>query len=343
MAVLTAEEILDLVKGTLKELGRLRFQQIAQNLTEYEVMSKWMKKDRVMFDSGIGIQRTLMTKLPGAARHVGLYEEDSVNVVDLLEQLSVPWKHATTNWAYEYREGLMNRGKALVVKVLEPRRAGAMIDLVEELEDKAFDTPDASSDVDPFGLAYWLTKNSSTGFNGGHPSGFSDVGGIDTSVTTKFKNYTFTYSDVTKADLVKSLRTAHRKIRFRSPVTVRDFRGRLGERYRLYVNEETISNIEDLGEAQNENLGRDIASMDGTIVFRGHPIVYVPKLDEDATNPVYMTDHSTFYPVILSGDYLRETGPFRAAKQHNVYEVHVDLSYNYLCLDRRRNAVAYAA
>ena len=42
-----------------------------------------------------------------------------------------------------------------------------------------------------------------------------------------------------------------------------------------YVNEDTMSSLEDLGEAQNENLGRDIASMDGQIIFRRVPIIWV--------------------------------------------------------------------
>jgi hypothetical protein len=73
MAALTALDIQDLVASTLYDLGPMRFQQVAQSLQYYEVFSKWFKKDRVMFDSGIGIQRTLMNKLDSvSAKHVGL-------------------------------------------------------------------------------------------------------------------------------------------------------------------------------------------------------------------------------------------------------------------------------
>ena len=41
MADLLATDIADLVAGTLRELGRLRFQQVAQNLADYEVFSHW--------------------------------------------------------------------------------------------------------------------------------------------------------------------------------------------------------------------------------------------------------------------------------------------------------------
>lgn len=338
-----ATEIADLVAGTLRDLGRMKFQQIAQSLAEYEVFPQWFKKDKVTFDSGIGIQRTLMNRLSSAARHVGLYEEDEVNVEDLLDQLNVPWVHATTNWAFEYRETLMNKGESLIVNVIKPRRAGAMLALVEELEAKAWAAPSSPSDKKvPYGLPYWIVKNSSTGFNGGAASGHTTVAGVDLAESPTFKNYTFQYTAFTKADAVKKLRTAHRACGFKSPIGSEDYtQGKTGK-YRLYVNETTYSTIEDVGEAQNENLGRDIASMDGgDMAFRGHPIRYARTLDADTSNPIYGVDHSTFMPVCLKGDYLRESAPTQAPHQHDVMQVFVDLTYNYLCLDRRRNFVGY--
>jgi len=71
--------------------------------------------------------------------------------------------------------------------------------------------------------------------------------------------------------------------------------------------------------------------------------VWVPKLDSDSQNPVYGVDHSTFYPVCLTGDYLRESEAKPAPSQHNVFQVFVDLTYNYLCIDRRRNWVLATA
>lgn len=342
---LTALDIADLVAGTLRELGKLKFQQIAQNLQDYEVFSKWFKKDKVQFDSGIGIQRTLMNRLSGAASHVGLLDEDNVNITDVIDQLQIPWRHARTSWGFIYQETLMNRGEALVFNVIKPRRVAAILDLVEELENKAWGSaPSANNNTDPYGLLYWVVKNSSTGFNGGAPSGHTTVGGVSLTDSPTFKNYTATYAltgGVSKADLMPKLRTAHRKVRFKSPVDIEDYRGGKGDRYRCYVNESMMTALETLGEAQNENLGRDLASMDGmTLTFRSHPIIWVPKLDEDTTNPFYFIDHSTFMPVCLKGDYLRESEN-RAPNQHNVYQMFVDLTYNYLCIDRRRNAVLY--
>lgn len=345
MPTLTATDIADLVATTLKDLGPMRFQQIAQNLQYYEVFSRWFRRDKVVFDSGQGIQRTLMSKLSGRARHVGLLEPDSTNIVDVLDQLSIPWRHAQTDWGLIYQTDiLMNAGRALILNVIEPRRAAAMIDLVEELEDKAWTAAPGTADKKlPYSIQYWIVPNATTGFNGGAPTGHTTVAGVDFTDSPNFKNYTARYVTANKTDLIKKLRTAHRKCRFVSPLSTPDYRGGITDRYRLYVNESVMSDLEDVGEAQNENLGRDIASMDGLMKFRGHPIIWVPKLDDRTDNPVYTIDHSTFYPTILQGDYLRESEAKQSPNNHNLYQVFVDLSYNYLCVDRRRNAVINTA
>jgi len=346
MATLTASDITDLVAATLRDLGPMRFQQVAQSLQYYEVFSKWFRSDKLVFDSGYGIQRTLMNKIDSqAASHVGLMETDQVNMINVLDQLTVDWRHAQTHWGIQYQTDiLMNRGKSLVLNVIKPKRAAALLGLVQELENKAWGSAPASTNkVLPYGIQYWIVSNATTGFNGGAPSGHTTVGGVSLTDTPNFKNYTAQYTDVSKTDLIKKLRTAHRKCQFMSPITINDYRGAMGSRYRLYVPETVISSMEDLGEDQNENLGRDLATMDGTMTFRKHPIIWIPKLDSTSNGPVYMVDHSTFYPVVLKGDYLREGEAEKAPNQHNMFQVFCDLTYNYLCVDRRRNALLTTA
>jgi len=341
---LTALDVADMVASTLPDLGRLKFQNIAQNLVSYEVFSRWFRQDKVVFDDGVSIQRTLMNRLSGNAAHVGLMHTDNTNIVDLVDQLVIPWRHAQTFWSFNFQMGLMNRGKSLIYKVVAPRRAAAMIDLVEELENKAWSAPSASNKTDPYGIPYWIVKNATTGFNGGLPSGHSTIAGVSLTDSPTFKNYTFTHANVSKGDCIKKMRTARRKCNFVSPVDIDDYRNGNGNKYRIYCNESTFSDFEDVGESQNENLGKDIAAIDGMdLAFRKHPIRYVPKLDDQSDNPIYGIDHSVFMPVALKGDYLRESSPIMAPNQHNWFNVFVDLTYNYLCVDRRRCFVTYVA
>jgi hypothetical protein len=339
---LTDADIADMITTTLHDLGRGRFHQIAQELVEYIVLPRILRKGNVRIQrSGIGIKETLMTKSGGAARWVGLNEEDAVTYNDVLDGLTVVWCRLTDNMSWERRMLLENRGEARINNVIKPQRVAMMLRVADALEEGFFGAPDASDTKKPWGLKYWIVKNATTGFNGGLPSGFTTVGGVSLTDSPTFKNYTFQYTDVSKADLIKKLRTAHRKTNWRSPYKTSEMMSEFGNRRQIYLNETTISNIEDVGEGQNENLGRDIASMDDRIVFKRHPLIYVPYLDDDTTNPLYMTDTDTIKPIVLKGDYLRETDAQRSPKQHNTFEVHVDLSINFVCTNRRANAVCY--
>lgn len=336
---LYGEDIVDITRSTLRDLGPPKFSQIAQSLTRYEIVTKWFKKDKMVIDSGYGIQRNLMVRTADSARHVALNDEDSTTIADLLEQIQVPWKYVTTSWGFHYNEFLDNRGKALILNVFEPRRCASMLDLIGEIEEKSWSAPASTTTKDPYGIPYWIVKNSSTGFNGGYPTGHSALAGLDLTNAPNFKNYTAQYASANKTDLVKKMRTGKRKTNFISPVTVNDYRGSTGANYRYYTNETTLAAIEDIGEAQNENLGRDIASMDGQMVFHGNPLIYVPQLDSDTQNPVYQIDHTTFYPVVKKGNWMRESDVIRDPKKHDWFYIPTDCAYNFLCIDRRRNAV----
>jgi len=341
---IVGSDINDLVAGTLRKMKPTGFHLIAQELQDYEVMGKWLKKDRVVFDGGYGIQRNLMDALDNVAAHKGLFEEDNVNVADHLTQMKVDYVHADTKFAIEHREVLMNSGDTFVTSILEVRRTNAMLALASELEEKAWEVRAEATTTEPNGIPYYVTYSGTAGFNGTVPSGWSGttVANVDTAVHTNYANYTDIYVTASMDDLVKKMRTAKRMCKFKSPMSLKQFRGPLGERVRIYVDETTISIFEDMVTARNENLGIDLATYDGQAVFRKHPIIWVPYLDDhaaDGSNPVYMIDHAAFFPAVLKGDFFRQTGPRPAAKQHNVSETFYDISYNYLCVNRKSCAL----
>lgn len=338
---LQLQDIADIVTSTLREYGPPTFQQIAQELPSYEVMGNWMKKDKVSFQGGRGISRRLMLNYQNVARHKGLYETDNTYLNDVLTEMTVDWVHADTFYVFDKAEVLANRGKSLLTNVLLPRRAQAMLSLIQVLEDKAWSAPSTTETELPYGLPYWIVKNASTGFNGGTPGSHTTVAGVSPTSYPNWKNYTAQYASVAKDDLVRAMRTGHMKMQWKSPLENANegFRKRAAEDLRVYANSATIIALEELAEDQNDRLGTDLDSMGGRTVFKGHPLVYVPKLDDDSQNPVYFVDHSSFYPVILKGGYLVEEGPAKKANMHNVMETFIDLTYNFICVDRRRQAV----
>lgn len=340
MLTLADSDIRDLATGTLKELGRLRFNQIATRFQRYEVMSRIMKKDKVQFEDGTGIQRNFMVDENGAAKMVGLYATDTRNQTDVLSTVDIPWRHTNTHYLWERRELLVNNGKSRIVPLMKMRRAAAMISLAALMETEFWNKPSDSTDkLHVFGVPYWIVKNATLGFNGGAPTGFAS--GAGNLLHDRWKNYTGQYVGVSKPDLIKKMRKAHRLCDFQSPTDIPDFREGAGDDYRIYMNETTISSYEDLAEGQNNNLGRDLAPMDDTTAFKRNPVRYIPYLDSDTTNPVYMINFADFYPVFLKGDYLREADPDNSGGSHNTWYVDIDLTWNVLCTNRRGQAVFY--
>jgi hypothetical protein len=345
-------DLADHVYATLHDLGPGKWHSIAQKLQQYEVMSFWLKDDKVLQSGGQGIKRNLQLSTSGVAGHHGLFHQDNVNVDDLLQRISVEWVQADSYWVWERREMLDNRGAARITDVIEPRRGGAMLDLAAELETKAWTLKDADDSVSPLGIPYWVVQNATEGFNGGAPSGYTTVGGINPTTYPNWKNYSGTYNAYTATEMVKKVKRMIDKVQWRAPVNLKDTE--LPQDQRVYTTRTVTEYFEDIAEGQNENLGNDVGSkaagshrsglkfQGDTVTVRRKPLIWVPEIEQnDDADPIYCIDHGTFGLYVRQGDYLVESKPEKVYNQHNTYVVFVDLSYQYLNVDRRRNGVLY--
>lgn len=124
---LQADQIQDLITVTLKDLGRLKFTELASTLQEYHALGKLIDQYKVQYQSGTAIQYNIMLNQSGAAKNVGLFESDNVNIADVMTTASIPWRHCTTNYAFERREVQFNATPARIVELVKIRRTDAMI------------------------------------------------------------------------------------------------------------------------------------------------------------------------------------------------------------------------
>lgn len=347
MATLQAADIDDLGKVTINELNRNRLVMMATRFQDHEVTNRLFRRDKVKFESGKEVQWDVMTDHSDSAQMVGLFNVDDVDAPSVVQQITVPWRHTKVDWTYDIREMLMNKGRAKIVSIMKTRHAASMTALAELCETQFFGEPTGTTDkLSVWGLKYWVVSNDSVGHNGGNHTNFSSgPGGLDASVYTRFKNYTGKYTSITRTDLVRKMKTAFRKIHFKTPMGVKDFRRGKGQRYRIYMNDDTIVQFEELAENQNDKLGRDLASMDGVTTFKGVAVKWIPILDDTTspTNPVYMLDFDSFAPMCLKGNFMAVTGPQQASEQHMVRNTFLDLSWNSFCNDRRRQCVLHTA
>lgn len=375
MAAVTPEGIADLVTTTLPDLDRLNWEQIAQELQEYVVMRHWLRNDHVEIEDGITIRKNLMNNTGDSAAFTGITDTDQVDIPTVMAYITVPWRHCQTQWGWHYQtDALMNRGKSMIVKIIQPRRTGALLGKARILEQKAWTLVSPDNDLDPFGVPYWIpystdatvgwgsasiiAANPLGGFVGsGLPGTHMSVGGL--TDMTNFVPFSAKYAAVSKSDLFPKMRSGHRRTGWRSPIGKAEQESRVQMDRRYYLNDQSCTDFENIGEANNENLGRDLSpfnagaskdadvyKVEGALTFKGHPLIYTPQLDDSATTaaagtsaPIYQIDHSCFKTYCLAGDYMRESAPEKVPNQHNMWRVFVDDTLNFVCSNRRRQAV----
>lgn len=331
---------------------------LSMDQQDYLVMPYFMKKNGGMREigGGVGIGQILMIEHGGRSRFVGEYDEDVIMAIDHLDKMRVDFTLMTDNVSFTLGEIRANRGKELITNVIAPKKKAMYNRTIATMEDAFFGTPNADDDLTPWGLKYWVVKNSTEGggFNGGYPAGFTRIANLDLAKIPQFKNYADVYTAISKEDLLTKWRRAHRRTRWVMPKKQSGFTGDTSER-RIYVtNERVIEELEAIGEGQNENLGNDLAPYtsgdmknlkglrimpDGEILFKRTSVYNAWSLVDDTTDPVYGLDMRYFYPVVRKGDNQQMSSFEKAPNQHRVQVAHYDHAYQFLCINRRSQFV----
>lgn len=339
-------EIADLLTTTYDSVA-VDIVDLSSEMHDYIVMPYLMTKNGGVreISGGVGLAQLLMIEHGGRSRFVGEYDEDVVSVIDHLEKMRVEFCLMNDSVAFSIGEMRANRGKELITNCITPKKRALKLRMIETMEETFFADPDASDDKTPWGLKYWIVKNATAGFNGGLPAGFSTIANLSLTKVPQFQNYTDQYTAATKADLITKMRTAHRQTKWKMPKKQAGFTGDTSDSRVILANERTIMQLENIGEAQNENLGRDLApytagggmtkTPDGEILFKRHPITWAEHLDADTTDPLYGLDMRYFYPVVRKGDNMAQTPFEKAPKQHRVMVSFVDHAYQFVCINRR--------
>lgn len=337
----------DLITGTLRKLGRGTFDEIVTPYTEYVFSHDlFMSEKRKQQDGGYGIQRNLMVGTQGNARWTSPYSTESTNVVDVLKTINTPHRTVITSWAFDEQEIDANNGSAeKIVDLMALRRAGSKIDMFNLMERSLIHKPADSTDtLKPHGLQYWFVWVGGNAFDGGHPTGFSDVGGLSATTYANWKNYSATYVLVSEDDLLHQWRQATMLTGFNPPVEIPEM-GR-GVEMGYYCGKNPNLEFLKLTRGQNMNLGMEM-SKSGTPVFNGIPIRYVPSLDDttyvaSGSDPIYAINWRKYHFYGLAGWSMREHPPITPSSQPTVRIMYTHTSVNTICNNRRAGGFVIA-
>lgn len=338
MAGVNIENLGDLLKITQNELGEMKLTEITTDLQKHWALSNLMRKNRTSLDSGPQIEFRILTQHNNQARNTAPYEVDDVQKKDGVVVATLNWRFTDTSYGIDFREVLLNRSPRKIFDIVKEQRIMAMISLAAKMEDNFWVFPSATDTKTPLGLPYWIHKNATEGFNGGIPSGYSDVAGVSPTTYPRWQNWTFQYTSVTHDDFIRKAREAATKTRFSPPVrNIPTYD--TGHNMGYFTNYNVIAPLEERLESQNDNLGNDVASKDGQTLFRRTPVNYVPKLDDDTTDPFYAIPWGVFKLKVLRGLWLKETRVEQTPGQHLVMTQFVDCGYQFCMTDRRQGFV----
>lgn len=340
---LTSSNYGDLVTQTLADLGRGKFTDLMSDYQRTTALKRIIKKEKVQFKSGKALDFNAITNHNNSARGVGLAYTALVNITSSTITGEVPWRHQHWNYAWEHRAIDMNRDPAKIVDLLQTARIQGIGAGIIYFERNMWRVPASTNEVDFYGIPYWVVKSNTAvttndGFNGLTPSGYSTVAGIDPNTNSRWRNYATQYTVVSKDDAIRKLRRMLKYTDF-EPLVDEIPEYNLGDDMCIYTNYPVIAAMEEILEAQNENLGTDVASMDGKPTIHRTPIEWVKELDLDTTNPIYSINWGELFWAFLKGWYMRETTFDKLPNQPTTGVTFTDNTGNTFCRNRRRQGV----
>lgn len=361
MAGVSNSQLIDLQRTTLANLPKMDFE-VALTYQDYEVINNWFQKEKIQEESGTSIERNILLDNSGNARHVRLYQKSSVNVADVQRKVTAPWVQVQSQYSIERREALRNRKPAAYISLLKSRRLDAALALADLLEERAWKTPESTTDdINPRGLQYWLSRRMESGDSGYNAAidvdGFSgrriiygdgtevltDKAGINPTAEAKWRNYAAIWSGTVDNTFTTNLRKAFHATHFKSPLIATDMKQGPLSKFRLYMGLDTISAFEDFVAKENDNIGSDLAKWHGVTTFKRVPLVYTAQLDGDDYDPIYGVNHSKFFPIVQSGDWMRESEPMTDVEMHNVITTFVDGSYQFFSSNVREAGFVFSS
>lgn len=344
-----AENLADLVAGVTKELGALKINDLFSSRTEYPMYEDFLKgASKIRWEGTHAVQRQLAVEGANNAQFVTPFQTVNLDNQDVSKNISVNQRFAFTGWLVDDMAVAMNRGGGgahKIIDIIETQRFAAMVRLVELYENAIAGKPASSTDdTTPYGINFHIVwASGSGGFDGGHPSGFTDHQGLSSTTYSAHKNWCDTYTAYTDDDLYDKILEASLRTNWRPPVNIAEY-GKPGQRA-WYGGMTNYLELVKRSRSQNENLSREVVRFHGGLpLLNGSAYKYVPSLDDttivnSGSDPFYGVDPFGFEIIGVKGFNMKEYPPMRNAEQPTVVKTNLYHSFNMMCHKRRTQIV----
>ncbi len=343
---ITLQQAVDFTNGTLQHINAKKPANTFLYSTYEFFNSFW--KTAVKIRGGKYIEDHVNLGDEGNAKHSGIWDEDTHNVVNIEKKYRTDWVHSTTNFSYNLIEADLNRGGLEeIFDTVENKYDNMCREWVDEMFGKVFLTPNDSSDVlNPVGIAGWLplgTDNSTggwTGYTAKYADGNSfNVGGLASSATSnaRWASYYADHNGHIDDSLFMILFKAMQKLNFRGPKVPKALdlsTPGYSPTFDMYTSLNVQAQIAQLYAKADDQMGFRPQVHYGVPYFMNIPLEYVPILDTAdtyryGTDPIFGINHNLIYPIVHSTWNFKISEPVNRAAggQHLVMTVYGDVEY----------------
>lgn len=339
----------------------LAAQDISLPLQEYKYASRLfdnsLKKDTM---STSQCKFKLKVRTNDNFQVVGLYHRDSSNRVNVLDEGSMKWGLTTNNYHYDIDEEIFRTGGRQIYDYLADMERDLMTSFYTGMEDLMFGPGPGDPLQNPFppvSLLWWITatddstseNNADVGFNGAEPVGWgsSGVGGVSTTTYDQWKNRTFPYTVVDRADFVEKTINSMDLCEFKPPVERPDIVSQGKPNFELLTTHSVLAQGRQLLQLGNDNIRDDLAAHSGSVYIRGVPMDWIPAWTNSSSENartdgiILGVNWKTFKAYRAAGRVMRKRKAFQHPEMSNVRVRCMDDSVQIVCFNRRANFRGY--
>lgn len=341
----TLNHAIDFVNGTLQHIQSKK----PANTYLYEnyVFFNEFWKSAMKVQGGKYIEDHVNLGDEGNAKHSGLWDEDTHNVVNIEKKYRTDWVHSTTNFSYNLIEADLNNGLEQIFDTVQNKYDNMCREWVDEILQKVWSTPSTSADeLTPFGIPGWLTLGTNgstggwTGYTGDYStSGTFNVGGLASSSSSnaRWASYYADHDGAIDDTLLVLLFKAMSKLNFVGPNVPKALdlaTDGYSPRFSMWTNLNVQATLAQLYAKADDQMGFRPQVHYGVPHFMNIALNYVPILDTAnttlyGTDPIFGINHRLIYPIVHSSWNFKIGEPVNRAAggQHLVMTVYGDLEY----------------
>lgn len=310
----------------------------------------------VQFPGGKYIEDHIILGTEGNAKHSGLWDEDTHNVVNVSKKYRTNLVHSTTNFSYNLVEADLNRGgMEKIYDEVGMKYDNMCREWVDEIFGRIFLTPNnPDDDVNVVGISGWLplgTDNSTGGWTGytadyGDGTAFN-VGGLacSSSVNSRWASYYADHNGQLDDTLLLLLFKAMSKLNFHGPKVPKALdlnTDGYSSKFAMWTSLNVQGQVSQLYAKADDQMGFRPQVHYGVPHFMNIPLEYVPILDTAdtvryGTDPIFGINQQMLYPVVAKGWNFKITPPVNRGPggQHLIMSTYGDVVYGIHGRNRR--------